>query len=72
MKLMIESTDKVALIDGVPCRFWDGVTESGSRCVVFVHRIAANPDDLSEFESELIQGLKPDNVEVRGMRQDWG
>lgn len=72
MKITIESTDKIALIDGVPCRFWDGVSESGARCVVFVHRIAVHcDDDPTEFQG-LIEGPKPDDVQIGVMRQDWG
>jgi hypothetical protein len=73
VKITIESTGRRAKVDGVPCSFWDGVSESGTRCVVFVHRIAVNlDDDHSEFESGLMEAPKPDKVEIGGMRQDWG
>jgi hypothetical protein len=69
----MEPTDRIAIVDGVKCRFWEGVTESGTRCVVFVHRIAVHcDDDLSEFDRELVEGPAPDKVIVGDMRQDWG
>jgi hypothetical protein len=73
MKITIESTGKGAIVDGVPCHFWTGVTESGTECVVFVHRIAVDRDvDPSEFERELREQAAPQNTETRPMRQDWG
>jgi hypothetical protein len=51
---MIESTEKVTTIDGVPVRIWEGTSESGVTCVVMVHRIAvADGQDPIEFEREL-------------------
>lgn len=40
MKITIESTEKVTSFHGVPVRLWDGVTENGIPCKVFVHRLA--------------------------------
>jgi hypothetical protein len=73
MKITIESTDTETEVDGVLCRIWAGVTESGTECVVFVHRIAVhNDEDQSEFERELRENPAPKVVEIAGMRQDWG
>jgi hypothetical protein len=73
VKIMIESTGKRAVVDGISCHFWEGVTESGARCVVFVHRIAVERGaDLSEFQRELAETPQPGEVEIDGLRQDWG
>ena len=39
MKIAIEATEKMVNIDGVECRLWEGFTECGIRCKVFVYRI---------------------------------
>ncbi len=60
MKITIESTEKTTRIDNVPVRLWEGVTEDGVRCKVFVHRIAVhNDDDATRFEAELEAQLPP-------------
>ena len=70
---MIESTDKVASVDGVMCRFWEGTTEQNARCIVFVHRIAVHRgEDAGEFDRELTEGPRPEDVVLGGLRQDWG
>jgi len=54
MKVQMEVTDKITIIDGVKVRLWEGVTEGGTKCKVFVHRIAVrNNDDCTQFEKEL-------------------
>lgn len=60
MQIQIEATDKVTTIDGVPCRLWEGVTERGTKCKVFVHRIAVHEsEDSSQFDAELQEQLPP-------------
>jgi hypothetical protein len=60
LKIIIESTDKLTTIDGVPVRVWEGVTQSGTRCVVLVHRIAVDQaEDTEQFERELREKLPP-------------
>jgi hypothetical protein len=60
MKIIIESTDAITQIDGVPVRLWEGTTEDGVPCKVFIHRIAvANEQDATVFEKELEQKLPP-------------
>jgi len=57
---MLESTDIVTNIDGVPVRKWIGTTENGIECIVFVHRIAVlESKDSAEFEAELKEQLPP-------------
>jgi hypothetical protein len=54
MKILIESTDQVTQIDGIPVRHWTGVSENGVACHVFVHRVAVGKqEDCTEFENEL-------------------
>ncbi len=54
MKITITSTDQITELGGVPVRVWDGVTESGIACKVFVHRLAVlNGADTTEFDREL-------------------
>lgn len=59
MKLTIESTNITTRIDGVPVRLWEGTTESGVPCKVFVHRVAAFDGRHAEFERELSEQSKP-------------
>jgi hypothetical protein len=60
MKITIESTDKTTMLDGVHVRLWEGTTEAGVKCMVFVHRIAVHKDqDTTQFQAELTEQLPP-------------
>jgi hypothetical protein len=60
MKLTIESTPHTTAIDGVPVRVWNGTSEFGVPCKVFVHRIAvALEEDQAQFDLELLSKLEP-------------
>ena len=60
MKLTIELTERITVIDGVPVRVWHGLTQSGVPCYVLVHRIAvANECDAAQFDEELIEMARP-------------
>lgn len=60
MQIQIESTDKITHIDGVPVRLWEGTTADGTKCKVFVHRVAVhNDEDATEFEAQLREQLPP-------------
>lgn len=60
MKLTITATEKITDFEGVPVRVWEGVSETGVPCIVFVHRIAVREDhDASQFEAELLRKLPP-------------
>lgn len=39
MQIVIEPTSDIVLIDGVPCRKWEGVTDGGIPCTVFTRMI---------------------------------
>lgn len=63
MAIIIESTDQLIHMDGVPVRVWKGTTASGTPCFVFVHRIAgANSENQAEFERELKEQMQPGRV----------
>jgi hypothetical protein len=60
MQIVIVSTDRITNINGVPVRAWEGITERGVHCWVFVHRLAvASDEDSSEFDRELKETLPP-------------
>jgi hypothetical protein len=60
MKILMESTDQITSLDGVPVRVWQGTTEAGVPCKVFVHRLAvASSEDSAQFDEELRQQLPP-------------
>lgn len=60
MKITIESTNQLVSMDGVPVRVWEGVTEDGIPCYVFVHRLCVREDqNTTQFENELIVQRPP-------------
>lgn len=60
MELLIESTDELTTMDGVPVRVWHGTTDNGVKCLVFVHRIAVHKSqDNSLFQAVLLEQLPP-------------
>ena len=60
MKLQIEATEYLTEIDGVPVRLWEGTTEAGIPCKVFVHRVAVRGDrDSTQFDRELREQMPP-------------
>lgn len=60
MKITIESTNKIVLLDGVQCRVWQGQSEAGVILHCYIPRIAAAPDqDLEAFARELTETRAP-------------
>ena len=60
MKITITPTEKLTELEGVRVRVWEGVTERGAKCLVFVPRIAVPTDQPNEeFERELAEQLPP-------------
>lgn len=53
MKIVIESTGEIVQLWGVRCRVWNGVTEGGSECKVFIPAIAAVEGVDPELAAEL-------------------
>jgi hypothetical protein len=63
--MQITATETIALIEGVECRQWSGVTAEGIECHVFVHRIAVNRDsDTAAFDRELLEKMPPASAPV--------
>ena len=65
MKIIIENTDKIVNLNGVPVRIWEGQTDSGIKINAFIYRIAINNDEtdsvINQFKTEL-QEQKPPNL----------
>ena len=60
LTMQMTATETIALIGGVECRQWMGVTPDGIKCHVFVHRIAVHRDeDTQAFERELLEKMPP-------------
>lgn len=60
MKVTLESTSKVVMLNGVPARIWEGQTERGVPVHCYVTRVAVDQAaDASELELELIEQRPP-------------
>lgn len=67
MKITIESTSKVVMLNGVPARIWEGYTEGGVAMHAYVIRVAvSNGADTSEFERDLQEHAAP-SPEMQGI-----
>lgn len=67
VKVQLESTDKVVVLNGVPARIWEGHTACGVPCHAYITRIAVAQElDASEFEREL-QEHRPPSEEIRAI-----
>jgi hypothetical protein len=63
MELMLKATDQITRLDGVEVRLWEGTTERGIPCKVFVHRLAVhNSQDSNQFEQELHEKMPPGRI----------
>jgi hypothetical protein len=60
VRIEISSTNLITALDGVPVRVWEGTTERGVKCKVFVHRLAvANNENQAQFDQELTEQFEP-------------
>jgi hypothetical protein len=62
MKVTIESTTQIVMLDGAPTRVWEGATESGIRVNCFIKRVQAqfaNAAEGAQFECELEETRPP-------------
>lgn len=68
MRLTIEATDQVVLIDGQPARLWKGTSEHGTACDVYVCAIRVVEGDAAEFDAAARDGriLATAERQVRG------
>lgn len=56
MKITIESTDQLVMVNGRPARVWKGLSEGGVECQVLVFDVAVHKDaDNGQFERELLE-----------------
>jgi hypothetical protein len=63
MKITIEATDQITRVDNVTCRVWNGITERGTKCLLFVHLLRVPAEvDQEEFQHELNEQLPPGRV----------
>ena len=63
MEIKMQATEIITTIEGVPVRLWEGETEEGTKCKVFVHRILVHEnEDASQFERELEEQMPPGQV----------
>jgi hypothetical protein len=60
MRVTVEPTDMVTVMDGMNVRFWTGTTESGIQITLAVRSVIVHEDeDCSQFERELTIQLPP-------------
>ena len=63
MKITIEPTTQLVDFNGVQCRVWDGQTEDGTRCHLFVTQVAVAtdepPEKMAQFERQLLEQRAP-------------
>lgn len=75
MMIQMQSTDLIVDVDGVECRIWNAITEKGTQCFVYAHRIAipndgtANTDDIEELK-ELFESRIPITIRVKNEDAD--
>lgn len=63
MRITMTSTGESVLLDGAPCRVWEGVTDRAVRVQVYVAAIRVDErDDCTQFEAELFERREPDVV----------
>jgi hypothetical protein len=59
MKITLESTNEIAVCNGLPTRAWQGTTERGTPVVAFVARLAtvgdADAADMADMAADLIE-----------------
>lgn len=55
MTLILEQTDRIVEVNGVPGRIWEGVTGRGVKVTALITRLAVLAEaDCQQFESELL------------------
>ncbi len=60
MQLILSPTTKIVTVNGVPCRVWEGISNTGIECHAFMCRVMVDKDsDTSEFEKELKEQMPP-------------
>jgi hypothetical protein len=63
LEIRILPTDQLTPLDGALCRVWQGTTDAGVPCLVFVHHVAvAEGQDSAAFERTLQAEVPPGRV----------
>jgi len=66
MRLTIQNTTKMVVINGVPARVWEGVDEAGTEVLCFITRLAVkegqDPAVYREFEMSLKECRAPSDA----------
>jgi hypothetical protein len=70
VKLIIENTTKIVILNGVECRVWEGVTDRGVAIHCFIPLVGVRTEaDRSQFEEELLERRAPSaDIEAIPMR----
>lgn len=56
MKIILEKTEEIVPVEGVPTRLWKGKTNGGVEIVAFIARIGVSRlSDSAQLERELIE-----------------
>lgn len=66
MKVELESTSKQVLLNGIPCRIWEGRTDRGTPIHAFVALVGISDDPaaIAELDSELNRSPAPGNADI--------
>jgi hypothetical protein len=61
MRVTLESTSKIVVIDDLPARVWEGETDSGIQVHAYITRMAIDKDEprAEEFSRELLEQRPP-------------
>jgi hypothetical protein len=71
MGLLLEITKDTAKVNGVECRVWNAISETGKHCFLFVHLVAvSNEEDKSEFSKRF--EIPEDEIPVVKEGEDHG
>lgn len=63
MKITLESTEHKVEFNGAPCRVWEGKTEKGVPCFVYVAGIAVQDGSHQQFAEEL-EAIRPPRIQT--------
>ena len=67
VKITIESTDKIAKLNGIDCRIWEGHTAAGVPMHCYIARVAVSKaEDVGAFNLEL-QETRPPSREIEAI-----
>jgi hypothetical protein len=58
MKMTVEPTEKIVELNGVPARIWEGATDDGIPCHLFVTRVAVPVDRPASEHAKFAAALR--------------